>query len=68
MGLEKLNVNYFLGVAPKDPITPLCCTLAHSDFTGELFLSIGLEFNEEAISGFYTRIMRHEVLAEWSKE
>jgi len=31
-------------------------------------LSIGLEFDKEAISGFYTRIMRDEVLAEWLEE
>ena len=68
LGLEKLNVNYLLDVDPKGPVTPRCYTLTHSDFTGELFLSIGLEFDKEALSGFYTKIMRDEVLAEWSKD
>jgi hypothetical protein len=64
----KLNINYFSGVNPEGPIIPRCYTLTHSDLTGDLFLSIGREFDEEAISGFYTRIMRDEVLAEWVKE
>lgn len=64
----KLNINYVSGVNPEGPIIPRCYTLTHSDLTGELFLSIGREFDEEAISGFYTRIMRDEVLAEWLKK
>jgi hypothetical protein len=68
LGLEKLNVKHLLGVDRMGPITPRCYTLTHSDFTGELFLSIGLEFDKETISGFYTRIMRDEVLAEWLRE
>lgn len=68
MGLEKLIVNYLSGVNPNGPITPRCYTLTHSDFTGELFLSIGVEFDKKAISGFYTKIMRDEVLAEWVKQ
>ena len=64
----KLNVNYISGVNPEGPIIPRCYTLTHSDLTSDLFLSIGGEFDEEAISGFYTRIMRDEVLAEWLKE
>jgi hypothetical protein len=68
LGLEKLIVNYLSGVNPNGPITPRCYTLTHSDFTGELFLSIGVEFDKKAISGFYTKIMRDEVLAEWVKQ
>ena len=68
LSLEKLNINYIDGVNPEGPITPRCYTLTHSDFTGELFLSIGPECDKESISGFYTRIMRYEVLAEWLKE
>jgi hypothetical protein len=68
LSLEKLNVTYISGVNPEGPITPRCYTLTHSDFTGELFLSIGPKFDKEAISGFYTRIMRDEVLAEWLEE
>jgi hypothetical protein len=39
-------------------------TLTHSDRTGELFLSIGADYNKKQISGMYTRFMRDEVLAE----
>ena len=38
---------------------------SYSDFAGELFLSIGLKFDKKAFSGFYTKLMRDEVLAEW---
>ncbi|NHJ87330.1 MAG: hypothetical protein FK734_17835 [Asgard group archaeon] len=40
-------------------------TLTHSDFTGELFLTIAKQFDNKQISKFYTRLMRDEVLAEW---
>jgi len=56
------------GVNSKEPIVGRCYTLTHSDFSGDLFLSVGLEFDRKAISGFYTRLMRDEVLAEWLKQ
>ena len=46
---------------------PRCYTLTHSDITGELFLTIGGEYNRRQISGWYTRLMRDEVLAEWQE-
>ena len=56
------------GVHSRGPIFGRRYTLTHSDFSGDLFLSVGLEFDRKAISGFYTRMMRDEVLAEWLKE
>jgi hypothetical protein len=47
------------------PVMPRCYTLTHSDTTGDLFLTIGPEFDLAQISGWYTRLMRDEVLAEW---
>ncbi len=47
---------------------PRCYTLTHSDRTGDLFLTIGVDFDNEQISGLYTRLMRDEVLAEWKAE
>jgi hypothetical protein len=41
--------------------------LLHIQIFGDLFLSVGLEFDKKAISGFYARLMRDEVLAEWLK-
>jgi len=43
-------------------------TLTHSDATGDLFLTIGSEFDLRQVSAFYTRPMRDEVLAEWRRD
>ena len=42
-------------------------TLTHSDFTGELYLTIGKEYDYDKIKKLYVRFMRDEVLAEWKK-
>ncbi|MFW9832165.1 MAG: staygreen family protein [Candidatus Thorarchaeota archaeon] len=39
-------------------------TLTHSDRTGELFLTIGKDYDYKQIKGWYTRLLRDEVLAE----
>ena len=39
-------------------------TLTHSDLTGDLFLTIGGDYDKRQISKPYTRLMRDEVLAE----
>ncbi|MBN1318691.1 MAG: staygreen family protein [Anaerolineales bacterium] len=64
---NKLHVRYLPGVETSGPLTPRRYTLTHSDATGDLFLSIGPDYDREAISGWYTRLMRDEVLAEWQK-
>ena len=61
---EKLHVTYLTGAAPEELILPRRYTLTHSDRTGELFLSIGAEYETKQISKLYTRLMRDEVLAE----
>ena len=43
-------------------------TLTHSDVTGELFLTIGRDYDWKQVSGWYTRFMRDEVLGEWLQE
>jgi hypothetical protein len=63
---EKLRVNYVPGAGSTDPISPRRYTLTHSDITAELFLAIGPDYNKSQISGWYTRFMRDEVLAEWN--
>jgi hypothetical protein len=68
VGLEKLQIKFLDGVNSRGPIDNRSYTLTHSDFSGELFLSVGLEFDRKAISGLYTRLMRDEVLAEWLKQ
>jgi hypothetical protein len=61
---EKLHVTYLAGTTADALILPRRYTLTHSDRTGELFLSIGSEYDKQTISGLYTRLMRDEVLAE----
>jgi hypothetical protein len=61
----QLSVSFMPGAQPEGPLTPRAYTLTHSDLTGDLFLSIGSEYNKRQISGWYTRLMRDEVLARW---
>ncbi|MBN1358552.1 staygreen family protein [Candidatus Bathyarchaeota archaeon] len=64
---KKLHVR-FDGVARDVFALPRRYTLTHSDRTGDLYLTIGLTFDNEQISEWYTRFMRDEVLAEWKLE
>lgn len=65
---ESLHTEFLSGTTPESPVTPRRYTLTHSDRTGELFLSVGLDYNQRQISGWYTRFMRDEVLAEWKRD
>jgi hypothetical protein len=65
---NKLHVTFADGVLPQGPVVPRVYTLTHSDTTGDLFLTIGKVVNQEQISGWYTRFMRDEVIAEWQVE
>ena len=65
---EKLHVTNLQGTSSDKLVLPRCYTLTHSDRTGELFLSIGNEYNTKQISKIYTRFMRDEVLAELSND
>jgi hypothetical protein len=62
---KKLHVRSSAGGHSPPGIIPRRYTLTHSDRTGELFLTIGAEYDRKQISGLYTRLMRDEVLAEW---
>lgn len=63
---EKLHVK----LAPEmdGAKLPRCYTLTHSDRTGDMFLTIARDYDQAAISGWYTRLMRDEVLGEWQVE
>jgi len=65
---EKLHVTFHEGTSAQELSLPRRYTLTHSDATGDLFLSIGAEYDQKQVSGFYTRLMRDEVLAELMKE
>jgi hypothetical protein len=65
---EKLHVMYLTGTTPENLILPRLYTLTHSDRTGELFLTIGGQYDKQQISKLYTKLMRDEVLAELADE
>jgi hypothetical protein len=65
---EKLHVTFLPGIDPDSLETPRYYTLTHSDTTGDLFLSIGPNYDAKKISRFYTRLMRDEVLVELKKD
>lgn len=65
---EKLHVRWMEFDGKYSQHFPRCYTLTHSDRTGDLFLTIGPDFDHAQISGFYTRLMRDEVLAKWKLE
>jgi hypothetical protein len=62
---DKLHVSFAEGTMAVGPVTPRRYTLTHSDVTGDLFLTVGSDYDLEQVSGWYTRLMRDEVLAEW---
>ena len=68
LNTEKLHVTYLTGTTPELLIVPRRYTLTHSDITGELFLSIGRDYDTKQISRLYTKLMRDEVLAELSDD
>ena len=62
---SKLHVSYPPETEQDVLILPRRYTLTHSDLTGDLYLTIGKQYNKAQISNWYTRLMRDEVLAEW---
>lgn len=65
---EKLHVRWMEISDQQSHTFPRAYTLTHSDRTGDLFLTIGPDIDRKQISGWYTRLMRDEVLAKWEKE
>ena len=62
---EKLHVTLHDDVTPASALFPRFYTLTHSDRTGDMFLTIGRQYDLKQIAGWYTQFMRDEVLAEW---
>lgn len=62
---SKLHVSYSPEIEQDALILPRRYTLTHSDLTGDLYLTIGKQYNQTQLCGWYTRLMRDEVLAEW---
>lgn len=59
----KLVVDMKKGIAITEPLTTRKYTLTHSDETGELFLSVGKEYDYDKIQP-----IRDDVLANWIKD
>lgn len=64
----KLHVTFREDTSKTKFSLPRKYTLTHSDLSGELFLTIGAEYQKKQILGLYTRLMRDEVLAEWQED
>ncbi len=62
---DELYIDFIDGTNADGPNTPRIYTLTHSVMTGDLYLTISQRHNFSQISGFYTRLMRDEVLAKW---
>lgn len=61
---ERLTVEYRDNVTTTEPIISRCHTLTHSDFTGDLFLTIGTQFAWDQVN----MANRDEVLGIWKTE
>lgn len=61
----KLHVRFADGVETTSPLSPRRYTLTHSDLTGDLFLTIGADFDQKALRALQVRLERDEVLGEW---
>lgn len=66
---QKLHIVFLeaSSASPDKLVLPRRYTLTHSDFSGDLFLTIGAEYDSQKLKGLYTRLMRDEVLAEWQR-
>lgn len=65
---SKLTVTHLPGsspAGPHPPAGPRRYTLTHNDVTGDLALSVGRAYNPAQLDGWYVRMVRDEVLAEW---
>lgn len=65
LNAAKLHVEFVPPVGRGGPIVPRRYTLTHSDRTGDLFLTIGPEYDGAALAKPQARAMADEVLAEW---
>jgi len=62
---SKLHVRFAGGMQRAGALVPRRYTLTHSDRTGDLFLTIGPEYDRQALGGMQVRLERDEVLGEW---
>jgi hypothetical protein len=67
LNTNKLHVTNLTGMTSGIGNLPRRYTYTHSDLTGNLFLTIGDDYDKKQISNIYIRLMRDEVLAELVK-
>ena len=65
LNFNKLHIDFDNRLNDQRSKLPRFYTLTHSDITGDLFLSVGLTYNQEKLSGLYGKLMRDEILGEW---
>ena len=63
---SRLHVTFAEGTRPDGPLTPRRYTLTHSDLTGDLFLTIGPDYDHQALHALQVRLERDEVLGDWA--
>jgi hypothetical protein len=63
---SRLHVTFAEGARPDDPLGLRRYTLTHSDLTGDLFLTIGPDYDRQALRALQARLERDEVLGEWA--
>ncbi len=61
---NKLKVRFLPFPQSLDVLIPRRYTLTHSDRTGELFLTVGPEYDKKQVRGLFSRLMRDEIFAE----
>jgi hypothetical protein len=61
----RLRVGFAEGTRPDGPLNPRRYTLTHSDRTGDLFLTIGPDYDQRALRALQVRLERDEVLGDW---
>lgn len=64
---DRLHTRLLEGVDAEGPIAERRYTLTHSDVTGDLFLSIGSRYDDDALGSLQVRLERDEVLARWAR-
>ncbi len=62
---SRLRVGFAEGTRPDGPLNPRRYTLTHSDRTGNLFLTIGPDYDQRALRALQVRLERDEVLGDW---
>ena len=65
---KKLHVHFDDQINTENSIFPRKYTLTHSDTTGDLFLTIGQNYDYKKFSNLYSKLLRDEVLGEWKND